>query len=122
MKPILYVAGGLIVAVVVVQLFLRYQYIHTIGVRITRIDRLTGASCELPCEAVAFTPASTNTIAPDSPPIPSPTRTSAVDALLHDPRVVPCSDLPANIRTRMKQCRPPLPPGAGPAPSGTTDQ
>lgn len=122
MKYLLYSVGGLILVAAMFQLFLRYQYIHTVGVRITRIDRLTGSSCELPCKPVAFTPASANTVVPDSPPIPRPTRTSAVDALLHDSRVVPCSDLPANIRTRVKQCRPPLPPGAVPLPSGAIDQ
>jgi len=45
-----------IVAALSFQFFFRYTYIHTIGANVTRIDRLTGASCDLPCEQVAQMP------------------------------------------------------------------
>lgn len=43
------IAAALVVVVAMFQLFFRYQYIHTYGAEITRVDRLTGQSCEMPC-------------------------------------------------------------------------
>ncbi len=51
-------AGGLGIALAVLaafQLFLRYEYVSG-GDRVTRIDRLTGASCQLPCTPAPPTP------------------------------------------------------------------
>jgi Pentapeptide repeats (8 copies) len=36
---------ALVAAAVIFQLFLRYQYIHTVGQSVERVDRLTGQSC-----------------------------------------------------------------------------
>ncbi len=40
----------LILALGAFQLFLRYQYVHTTGTKVVRIDRVTGQSCVLPCQ------------------------------------------------------------------------
>jgi hypothetical protein len=81
----LYVTGGLIALAVLFQLFFRYQYIHTMGVRITRIDRLTGASCELPCEPETWAPVPTQSSsgAIRWGTVAQPTPTSAVDDFIH---------------------------------------
>lgn len=50
MKRLAYAIAGLLVAAVIFQLFLRYQYIAANDGGIARIDRLTGASCYLPCK------------------------------------------------------------------------
>jgi hypothetical protein len=47
--PVLIAIG----AAIIFQLFFRYSYIHTVGVRVVRVDRLTGTSCELPCNSQA---------------------------------------------------------------------
>jgi len=50
-KRIWYITGGIVATILVFQLFFRFQYEHLIGLRVMRIDRLTGASCYLPCLA-----------------------------------------------------------------------
>ncbi len=40
----------LFIALVAVQFFLRYAYVHTTGNKVVRIDRITGESCLLPCQ------------------------------------------------------------------------
>ncbi len=40
----------LIVALGAFQLFGRYQYVHTTGTKVVRIDRITGQNCVLPCQ------------------------------------------------------------------------
>lgn len=57
-RKILLALGALLAAIVLFQCFLRYQYVGA-GARVTRIDRLTGASCILPCARAV--PASTET-------------------------------------------------------------
>jgi hypothetical protein len=49
------------VLVLVFQLFFRYQYIHTVGVLVMRVDRLTGSSCFMPCDGSKTMPAATAT-------------------------------------------------------------
>lgn len=49
MRTVYFLVGAILV-LLVFQFYLRYQYVHTVGARITRIDRVTGQSCELPCE------------------------------------------------------------------------
>jgi hypothetical protein len=44
-----YVLGALLVAAVLFQVFFRYDYIHVDSARIVRVDRLTQASCDMPC-------------------------------------------------------------------------
>jgi len=45
-----WVVGGLAVAALLAfQIFVRYQYVHLVGVRVMRIDRLTSTSCYMPC-------------------------------------------------------------------------
>lgn len=45
-------AIGLAAAVILAfQFFWRYQYVHLVGLRVMRIDRLTGQSCVMPCAA-----------------------------------------------------------------------
>ncbi len=41
----------LIVALAIFQFFLRYAYVHTVGNKVVRIDRVSGQSCVLPCNA-----------------------------------------------------------------------
>jgi hypothetical protein len=41
--------GGLLIAAVLFQVFLHYEYIHLAGGSVMRIDRLTGTSCYMPC-------------------------------------------------------------------------
>jgi hypothetical protein len=43
-----FVVAAVLVAVLF-QLSFRYSYVHTIGTQVARIDRLTGASCVMPC-------------------------------------------------------------------------
>jgi hypothetical protein len=87
-KRFLYAFGALIVLAVIFQLFLRYQYVHTVGYSITRIDRLTGASCELPCA-----PAISNQSTPNPwDAVGRPTPTGAVDALIQKARSSPPAD------------------------------
>jgi hypothetical protein len=68
--PITYGAAGLALVAAVFQFFFRYEYIHTAGVRITRIDRVTGQSCQLPC----------------APATPRPTPIPSYDDLLREAR------------------------------------
>lgn len=84
----LYLVGGLIGLAVIFQLFLRYQYIHTYGRNITRIDRLTRQSCELPCRPVTFTPAAA-----------APVATDALDALAEKRKSSPTPDDPYHFKT-----------------------
>lgn len=46
-----YIVAGLVIAGLLFQLFFRYQYVHLTGTTVMRIDRLSGSSCNLPCEA-----------------------------------------------------------------------
>jgi hypothetical protein len=43
-----YIIGGTVAAMILFQLFFRYQYLHLAGARVMRIDRLTGRSCYEP--------------------------------------------------------------------------
>jgi hypothetical protein len=45
----LYIFGAVVLAGAVFQLFFRYEYIHLSGAGVMRVDRLTKASCVLPC-------------------------------------------------------------------------
>jgi hypothetical protein len=45
----LWIIAGLLLIGAVFQLFLRYQYLHTAGLAVMRIDRVTGSSCYMPC-------------------------------------------------------------------------
>jgi hypothetical protein len=47
------IVGIISAAVIVFQLFFRYDYIHTYGRSVTKIDRLTGQSCVLPCASTS---------------------------------------------------------------------
>ncbi len=40
---------GVVLSAAIFQLFFRYEYIHTMGNWVIRVDRLTGATCYLPC-------------------------------------------------------------------------
>ena len=132
MKRLLYGVGTLIVVAVIFQLFFRYQYIHTVGIRITRIDRLTGASCELPCMPKVWdNPTAVGTGLINRGAVGHPTPRSAPGAIQR-PRVVLCADLRADVRQYVQQCLPPgtvaIPPGAvaiptmPPLPLGATTQ
>jgi hypothetical protein len=44
-----YLLGGLVVVALCFQLFFRYDYEHLNSNRILRIDRVTQASCDMPC-------------------------------------------------------------------------
>jgi hypothetical protein len=56
------VVGALIVVAAAFQLFFRYQYIGS-GLAVMRVDRVTGASCVMPCR-----PAPASSPSPPSPP------------------------------------------------------
>ncbi len=47
-KPAWFAAGA-VFTVLVFQLFFRFDYVHVAGARVMRIDRLSGASCDIPC-------------------------------------------------------------------------
>lgn len=51
-----YIVAGLVIAGLLFQLFFRYQYVHLTGTTVMRIDRLSGSSCNLPCEQPSFDP------------------------------------------------------------------
>jgi hypothetical protein len=44
-----YVFGGIIVAILAFQFFLRYDYVHLRGGYVMRLDRLSASSCIMPC-------------------------------------------------------------------------
>jgi hypothetical protein len=46
---------AILVFAAIFQLFFRYEYMHTTGNLVVRVDRLTGASCYLPCAKSAAT-------------------------------------------------------------------
>lgn len=45
-----------VVGLTVAVQFLRYDYIHTTGQLVMRVDRITGASCLLPCQTLESIP------------------------------------------------------------------
>ena len=66
-----YVVGGIVLAAIVFQFFLRYNYVHLRGGYVMRLDRLTASSCYMPCLP--------------KPPTPTPVpydRKAAVDRFL----------------------------------------
>ncbi len=63
----------LILALVFVQLFLRYSYVHTTGNKVVRVDRITGESCLLPCQD-NNDPYGTYYAAYSPPPTPRPAK------------------------------------------------
>lgn len=56
-----YILGGLALVCLVFQVFFRYEYIHFNSGRVMQIDRLTRASCNLPCEPTSRIPIATPT-------------------------------------------------------------
>jgi hypothetical protein len=52
---VVWIIAGVVGLLVLVQFF-RYDYIHTTGQVIVRVDRLTGTSCLVPCQPVESTP------------------------------------------------------------------
>jgi hypothetical protein len=56
MNRTLFPIGCVVALVAGFQLFLRYQYVDAGGTRIMRIDRLSGASCYMPCSPTAPMP------------------------------------------------------------------
>jgi hypothetical protein len=48
-RQIWHAVAGLVIAVLVFQLLLRYQYVHLRGNHVLRIDRLTATTCIMPC-------------------------------------------------------------------------
>ena len=89
----------LVALAVVFQLFLRYQYIHTSGADIVRVDRLTGQSCDMPCDAASAVRASNSSSV-------IVRWTSAGHGA-----IVPLSDLPDPFRRIAKIKPSSLPPG-----------
>src|ERR1700685_1432379 len=79
-EHVLLYSGALVCALVTMQLFFRYQYVEYRD-DITRIDRLTGSSCRMPC-----------TPPPPSTATPMPTPTFAKDGASF-----PLTDLPRNF-------------------------
>jgi len=53
-----YIIAGLAFIGLLFQLFFRYQYVHLEGATVMRIDRLSGSSCNMPCQSSHFEPAS----------------------------------------------------------------
>lgn len=58
------IASGVIALALLFQLFFRYQYIHTVGNAVMRVDRVTGATCYLPCLPPTPVPKETPTESP----------------------------------------------------------
>ena len=56
----------LLVAGIVFQFFLRYAYVHTSGTTVVRVDRVSGDSCQLPCDESGYGPRTV-------PYVPAPT-------------------------------------------------
>ena len=54
-SQLLWAAFAILALVVLVQLF-RYDYVHTTGQIVMRVDRLTGASCSMPCQPIESGP------------------------------------------------------------------
>lgn len=65
MKRILYGLGAVIVVAAIFQLFFRYEYVPQSVATVWRVDRLTGATCRLPCSTKS------DVIDPDRTPAPT---------------------------------------------------
>lgn len=75
---------ALIGLALIFQLFFRYQYLHLSGINVMRIDRLTLASCSMPCDPpVNYAPVlvpTTPTATPTVQLVPTPTCQTATNA------------------------------------------
>jgi hypothetical protein len=65
-RRLVFIGLAAVAIILVFQFFFRYQYIHTVGIEVLRVDRLTGASCVLPC--LPPTPTPVPTVKPTPPP------------------------------------------------------
>jgi len=78
-RYIYWISGALALALVF-QLFFRYQYLHS-GVVILRVDRLTGASCTMPCRSGNLPAAASTTSAYAAPPLGNEESREGADAI-----------------------------------------